>query len=101
MANLGSKPSLLATRSAKPGSRSLDRNAFAAPERVQAGRAGCVRLVGVDAFPSLLVVDWDRFPWEVVKVEAGGIEPPSEGVPRKATTCVAYVLMSGLRLPQA
>ena len=34
-------------------------------------------------------------------VEAGGIEPPSEGDPPRATTCVAYVLMSRLRLPQA
>ena len=33
------------------------------------------------------------------EVEAGGIEPPSEGVPRKVTTCVAYVLMSRVRLP--
>ncbi len=33
------------------------------------------------------------------KVEAGGIEPPSEGDSPKVTTCLAYVLMSGLRLP--
>lgn len=38
---------------------SLDWVASTAPERVQAGRAGCVRLVGVDASPSLLVADSD------------------------------------------
>ena len=33
------------------------------------------------------------------RVEAGGIEPPSEGDPPRATTCVAHVLLSRLRLP--
>ena len=34
-------------------------------------------------------------------VEAGGIEPPSEGDPPRATTCVARVLVSPPRLPRA
>ncbi len=34
-------------------------------------------------------------------VEAGGIEPPSENTPPKATTCLAAVLISSFKLPTA
>src|SRR5882724_3947207 len=42
----------------------------------------------------------ERFEF-IATVEAGGIEPPSEGDPPRATTCVAHVLLSRLRLPWA
>src|ERR1043165_4238833 len=38
---------------------------------------------------------------EVKLVEAGGIEPPSEGLPREMTTCLAVVLVSLLEPPTA
>src|SRR5213594_1362005 len=37
----------------------------------------------------------------VATVEAGGIEPPSEGASASASTCVACVLISPCSLPQA
>jgi len=36
-----------------------------------------------------------------VLVEAGGIEPPSEGLPPKMTTCLADVLISLVEPPAA
>jgi len=38
---------------------------------------------------------------EEVLVEAGGIEPPSEGLPPKMTTCLADVLISLIEPPAA
>jgi len=38
---------------------------------------------------------------EVKLVEAGGIEPPSEGLPPEMTTCLAVVLVSLLEPPTA
>ena len=42
---------------------------------------------------------WNRL--EVKLVEAGGIEPPSEGLPPNMTTCLADVLISPLEPPTA
>ena len=38
---------------------------------------------------------------EVILVEAGGIEPPSEGLPPNMTTCLADALISLLEPPTA
>jgi len=42
---------------------------------------------------------WNRL--EVKLVEAGGIEPPSEGLPSNMTTCLAVALISLLEPPAA
>ena len=45
-----------------------------------------------------------RLAWiwlDVKLVEAGGIEPPSEGLPSDMTTCLAAVLISPIEPPTA
>lgn len=44
---------------------------------------------------------WDRQISRYKVVEAGGIEPPSEGLPPDMTTCLADVLLSLFEPPTA
>src|SRR5438132_3684915 len=79
--------------------------------RIGGRRRGCASAAPVPSQVPALEPSWnpsqvrgtDR-PREIpgtYEVEAGGIEPPSEGASASASTCVACVLLSPRSLPQA